>query len=134
MATGLALPIRVFQGRAQLAKGEEQLKNIIFLSLCDCSSANPFQDLGIPLEVIFSNADEETQAKVERRIKARFDRFETEERAKLAVGYPRFAVDEGTGDLFCDIRYVNLETTAEEELNLAFDSDGNGRIIDAEGN
>jgi hypothetical protein len=128
MATGLSLPIRARAGRAVLATGEEQLKKIIFLSLCDCSSSNPFQDLGVPLTVIFSNQDDDTRARVERRVRERFAQLESDERARLADGYPQFTEGED-GELLCDIRYVNLETTSEEELNLAFDPDGLGRIV-----
>jgi hypothetical protein len=112
-----------------LVEGEEQLKKIIFLALSDCSSDNPFQDLGMDPDIVFANNDGETQARLNHRIVERFQRFEVEGRAKLAPSYPRFSADERSQELVVDVRYVNLETTSEEELSLTFDVSGAARLV-----
>jgi hypothetical protein len=122
--TGIALPISVVKGRLQLTDGEDQLKKIIFLGLSDCDSANPFQDLGIDTTVVFSIADEDTKARVRRRIVTVFDNLKAQGRARLASGSPAFSVDSETQELIAEIEYVNMETTAVDELRLAYPSNG----------
>jgi hypothetical protein len=129
MAGGLALPVAVQQGRAAIVQGEAQLKKVIFLALMPCPSANPFQDLGLEPDLVFSINDEATEALVNRRIDDAFRRFEAEGRARLADGYPQFSIDSATQELIADIKYVNLETTSEEELSVAFDAGGSGRLV-----
>jgi hypothetical protein len=127
--TGIALPISVVKGRLQLASAEDQLKKIIFLGLSDCDSANPFQDLGIDTSVVFAIADEDTKARARRRIVTIFKALQAQGRARLAAGFPTFSVDSETQELVAEIEYVNMETTAVDELQLAYPSNGGTPIV-----
>lgn len=127
--TGIALPLQVVQGRLRLASGEDQLKKIIFLGLSDCDSMNPFQDLGIDTRVIFSINDTDSQARIRRRIQDLFAQLQAQGRAKLAPGAPTFSTDAETQDLIADIEYVNMETTAIDELSLQYPSNGGTPLL-----
>lgn len=115
MATGLALPLRCVNGRAVRSTGEDQLKKIIMLSIADCDSGNPYQDLGIDQALVFSLSDEQTKAYARRRIIDAFKRLEAEGRAELN-GTPKFTTREG--ELEVQIKYLNLETNEAQDITL----------------
>lgn len=117
MASGISLPIRVANGRLVKDSGETQLKKIISLALADCESGNPFQELGVDPAVIFSLNREEVRAYAKRRVIEVFKRLQAEGRATILSGYPVFK-QEAEGELVCEIKYINLETTAAEELEM----------------
>ncbi len=117
---GLGVPIRVEAGGLAVCAGEEQLRNIILLSLSLCESENPFQDLGIGADLVFDNDTEAVRGRIRGRVSSLFRRLEREGRARLVLGYPIFArEDDG---LVVQLRYINLETTEEAELELLYGS------------
>lgn len=119
MSQGLDLPLGADQGRARLARGEDQLKKIITLALSDGDSENPFQDLGIGNGNVFDVNDQDLQARLRQRIVAVFRRFSTERRAALAPGSPTFRRGGADGEeLIASIKYVNMETTDSDELEI----------------
>lgn len=120
MAAGLSLPLRAVNGRAALDAGEDQLKKIIAMALSDCDNGNPFQEdsMGIDPTIVFSLNDVETQAFVRRRIIDKFKALEVDGRARLDLDGFSFDNSAEEGELVCTIRYINLETTAAEELEL----------------
>lgn len=110
MASGLDIPVGVdASGRMRIVRGPEQLRKIILLGLTDGSSANPFHDLGIGQEVVFSNPDK-ARAIATHKIKRFFAQLQAERRASLKPGYPRFIENPNTGELECLVVYVDLET------------------------
>lgn len=116
MAAGLSLPIRAINGRAAIESGEAQLKKIIMLAIADCDSGNPYQELGIDTLIVFALDDQQVKAFARRRIVDAFKRMEAEGRAQLDGDAPTFSSKDG--ELTCQIKYINLETTAAEELEL----------------
>lgn len=117
---GLAVPISGQGGRIATVSGEDQLRKIIILNLSDCDSANPFQDLGLGSEIIFDIDSPATQGRIRARIMQVFQRLEQADRARLSPGYPIFRSDPDRQELVADVRYVNLETTDEEELAVSY--------------
>lgn len=119
---GLQVPFQAINGRLATSSGEDQLQKILALNLSDCSSANPFQDLGIDPSIVFRINDPDTRGLIRARIIQVFKRFETEGRAKLSDGYPLFLMDSQTQTLMADVKYINLETATDVELRLIFGS------------
>lgn len=117
---GLGVPIRAEAGGLAVCAGEEQLRNIIVLSLSLCDSENPFQDLGIGADLVFDNDTASVRGRIRSRVSALFRRLEREGRARLVLGHPIFA-REG-GELVVQLRYINLETTEEAEIELLYGS------------
>jgi hypothetical protein len=120
MMKGISIPIGGQGGKLATVSGEDQLRKIIILNLSDCESANPFQDLGIGAQVIFDASSPATQGVIRSRIMQVFKRLERQGRASLAQGYPTFSADRDNGQLIAEIRYINLETTSEEELAIGY--------------
>lgn len=128
MAQGLEVPVSAEQGRLRIAQGEEQLKKVITLALADGDSDNPFQDLGLGNGSIFDINDQDLQAKMRQRIVRAFRRFQAEGRAMLAQGSPVFRRGGSDGEeLYAVIRYINMETTDSEELELPVGNAGAGQ-------
>lgn len=120
MATGLAVPFQTKQGRLVRLTGEDQLRKIILLSLSDCESSNPFQDLGIGIQAIFNVDGPEVRFSVANRIQAAFKRLNTQGRATLSPGYPKFEVNRSQQELVVYVRYINIETTTTNEMAIVY--------------
>jgi len=117
---GLRIPIQASAGRLETVRGEDQLRKVIVLNLSDCESSNPFQDIGIGSAMVFDVDDPTTRARISRNIATLFKRLEREGRARLSQGYPIFTADQVSQELHCEVRYVNLETTREEEISILY--------------
>lgn len=117
MASGLSLPIRCVNGRAAIDVGEDQLKKIIMLTIADCDSDNPYQELGLEPNIVFAVNDTQVRSYARQRIIEAFKRLQSEGRAELLDEAPTFT--DADGELVCSIKYVNLETTLAEELILS---------------
>jgi hypothetical protein len=120
MATGLSAPFAVKQGRLIRTTGEEQLRKIILLSLSDCSSDNPFQDLGIGIQAIFNVEGPEVRFSIARRIQGVFKLLQAQGRATLSPNYPKFEVNRAQCELVVYIHYINLETATTNELAIVY--------------
>jgi hypothetical protein len=120
MASGIALPFGTVNGRLALITGEEQLQKIILLSLSDCDSANPFQDLGIGMRAIFAIDGPEVRSHLSEEIKKAFTRFEKAGKARLSPGYPKFDMNSTTQELVAHVRYINMETATTSELDIVY--------------
>lgn len=118
MAKGLNLPVGTLQGRAVLIEGEEQLKKVIQLAVSDCESDNPFQEEGIGNDSVFDINDALTEQRLRRRVIDAFRALAAQGRARLDPSYPMFSRDSFNQELWIDIRYINLETTNTEDVQL----------------
>lgn len=108
--TGLSVPIAVNQaGGALLDEGGDQILKLIMLALTDCESANPFQNLGLPEDIIFRINDPIVEAEVSLAIQNVFKSFENAKRARL-IGSPEFTRRQ-EGELEVKFDWVDLEQT-----------------------
>jgi len=111
-ASGLALPVRGFRGRIVLSSGDVKVKEDVLLAVSDGESANPWNDdVGI-VAPVFGLDSPATRALTLKRIRERFKKLETEDRAKLSsVDFKKTT----EGELEVRVSYVDLETDDELE-------------------
>jgi len=126
MATGMTSPLAVTQkGEAQTVSGSALIKQLLITALRDCSSENPFQDLGIGDKLIFDVLDPKTIARLTVRIQQIFARFQGEQLAKLIPGGQGLTFSrEEEGELSAMIKYVDLETDKPDEFTIGHDANG----------
>lgn len=111
--TGMSVPIAVDQaGGALLDEGGDQILKLLMLALTNCESANPFQNLGLPEDIIFRINDPIVEAEVALAIENVFKTFETAKRARL-VKAPEFT-RRVEGELEVRIDWVDLEETRRQ--------------------
>jgi len=122
MATGLKLPMGVdATGGAAMVEGEDNNEQIIKTALSDCDNEHAFQqDLGLGADMIFDISDPATRARILRKVKAIFDRFEAQYRFRLLTDTIRWSVDEG--DLTLKFMYHDIESDEDKPFARTFTS------------
>jgi len=126
MATGLSLPVSVNDlGRAVISSGTDQLTKLLLIALQPCSSANPFQQLGLTERVIFSVNSPNIRAQLNREVSNIFATFQRDGRARLRN--VSFEKDSTTQELKMFITWQDLETTRDRDLVLVLNENGNVR-------
>ena len=126
MFVGLKSPLQAsVQGTAMLVSGSDLVKQLVLTALRDCSSLNPFQDLGISDRNIFDINDEPTVARVRLRIQQIFAVFQIQELASLVKGEQSIVFSrQEEGALSAQIKYLDLETDKPDEISLSNDGTG----------
>jgi hypothetical protein len=122
MPTGLALPVGIGSyGRAKLATGSDMMKQLLMCAIRDCSSENPFQDLGISQRFIFDINDPHAVAEVRIRIKQIFANFEAQRLARLPGGDNSLVFSQTEeGSLDVEIKYLDMETDKPDTIGLNY--------------
>lgn len=104
-------------GRVVLVENDDYIRDIIGIALGSGDSENPFQDIGLGEEIIFSVNDFVTEATVRRRVEDIFRDLETNGLARLVkpngVTFPGTDVE---GEMFVVIKFINLETDRVDEV------------------
>jgi len=120
MPTGLKIPVRVSEsGGAAIERDEtEQNKKLLFLALQDGNDNNPFQELGIAKDSLFSVIDGASRGVASRAIRNVMKKFE--DRIAFAPDKPiKFKVN-GDGEIEVSFEYVDLFTNTVEEFRTTF--------------
>lgn len=122
MPTGLALPIGIgAYGRAKLASGSELMKQLLLSALRECTSENPFQDLGISQKIIFDINDSHAIGEVRIRIKQIFANFEAQRLARLPGGGNSLGFSQSEeGALDVEIGYLDMETDKPDTIGMTY--------------
>lgn len=117
MAKGMALPIDVNpRGGAQIIEGDDYISSLVATGLSDCSDDNPFNDLGLGLEQVFSLAEHATTAKARYRIDLVFAELESKDLARLeSVKF----FDSTDGELSVTVAWINLEANERQEFTTS---------------
>lgn len=114
MATGLAVPVRAFRGRAVIDEGDKEMGKLVLLAVSDRESTNPWNDdagIRVPLFGLNNSA---TRALLSREIQGHFTRWEGEERAKL-LG---LGITGQAEELSARIEYRDIETDTAQDVVL----------------
>lgn len=114
-ASGIAAPFKGdSDGGVNIAEGPDYVADQVFAAVSVNSSDNPFQDLGTTEREVFQNPDDPTWRRIlQERIKSQFVELERNNLARLVrVRFQR--ADDGEGDFFVSVIYVNLETNSEQ--------------------
>ena len=122
---GLRLPVGPNEkGRAATVTGSEFVRQTLLTAIQDCTSKNPFQDLGVDDEIIYDINDESSMADLMLRLQEIFARFEAQEIARLdnRTTPISFSQDE-EGEFNAVIRFVDLEADKPEEITLRLPAD-----------
>jgi hypothetical protein len=129
METGLASPLAVTsKGTAVVLTGSDLIKQLLFTALRDCSSGNPFQQLGVSDENIFSISDAQSIAKLRLAVQRVFARFEVQSLARLVPGDTGLVFSKSAeGAVDVQVKYVDLETDKPETVNASYSSAGGWR-------
>lgn len=111
MAKGMKIPVGIdIFGGAAMVDGEDNDYKTISTSLSNCDSDHAFQqDLGIDIGVVFQPVDNAVKAKVLRRVRDIFKRFEDEDRYRLLGETIRWSTP-NDGELVLEFKYLNIET------------------------
>ena len=126
MPTGLALPLGVDRaGKAQVTSGTAQLQKLLVIALQTNSDSNPFQQLGLPENIIFNLNTPNVKARIDQAIRNIFDGFENQGRARLRrISFEKIK-DEG--ELAVTVSFQDLETTKDADIELILPVQGNIR-------
>ena len=118
MSTGMLSPLSASKkGGAVTVSGSDLIWQLLVTALRDCSSDNPFQDLGIGDQNIFSLSDQQSIAKLNLAVQRIFLQFEANQLARLVKGDRGIVFSKSVeGRLNCEISYVDLETDKSETL------------------
>jgi len=115
--SGISVPFQGTQtGGLSISSDDEYIRQLIMIALSDCSSDNPFQDIGLGEGHVFQPNTSRTKGQILVRVKKVFDDFELRKLARLN-GRPKWlsAVD---GEAKLLISYYNLETDKPDELTI----------------
>ena len=119
--SGLSTPLRTtLGGRLKTVKGDEQIDKLLAIALRACPSTNPFQSLDITGDIPFSLNNEETVARVKMKLSEVSARFETIHRAKILMDSLWIEKSIDGSELHVHLKYINLETDTESDLNMDF--------------
>lgn len=120
MPTGLRIPVRVNEsGGAAIETDEaEQNKKLLFLALQDGNDDNPFQNLGIAKDTLFSVIDGAARGVATRAIRNVMKKFE--DRMDFAPDKPIKFNIKGDGEIEVSFEYVDLFTNTVEEFRTTF--------------
>jgi len=115
---GIALPLQITPlGKFKRVKDAKYVNQLIITALSDCSSENPFIDLGFDTSIIFSSVANEVITRIEHYIEAVFTGFEVEDLARL-LEHSVSVVDEGTIEAV--VRYENLIDSSTQRIGVTF--------------
>lgn len=122
MARGLKLPMGVdATGGTAMVEGEDDNRQIIMTALSDCDNEHAFQqDLGLGADMIFDISDPAERARILRRVRMIFDRFEAQHRFRLLTDTIRWSVD--GGDLTLEFLYHDIESDEDKPFARTFTS------------
>lgn len=130
---GLAIPIRTNRrGGAQTLQGSEYVAQTIRVGLTPNLSANPFQigggvDVGVSERVVFDVNAPGAAARIRREVTRFFTRVRESNLARLATE-DGVAVRREGEELLVTVRYVELESDSERELESNLRSASNPRV------
>lgn len=128
---GLAIPVMPGpDGRAMMVEDEdEQLAKIIAVGLSDCTSNNPYQNLGMPNAVVFDLNDDTTRGRVYEYLERFFARLQREGRAKLtSVEVEDEPAD--SGEMVLVVRYTNIKTRSPKAVSFGMGRTGTARVLE----
>ncbi len=120
MPTGLKIPVRVNKsGGAAIESNEvEQTKKLLFQALLQGDDNNPFQDLGLKGDIVFSVLNPAFRGKALRSIENILAKFS--ERIALAPDQPIKFEETGDGEIEVSFEYLDLLTNKPEEFRRKF--------------
>ena len=121
MSTGIAVPVRINkQGGLKLISGDENDSKTIFLSLGDDDNENAFQqNIGLGIGYIFGISDELIRAKIIRRLKEVFDKFESQKRFVLKTDTIKWSQNSNQ-ELVLEFKYICIESDEEKTFVRSF--------------
>jgi len=122
MAKGLKLPVGVdSMGGAAMVEGEDDNKQVIMAALSDCDNDHAFQqDIGLGVDMIFDISDPISRARILRKVRSIFDRFEALHRFRLLTDTLRWTTDEG--ELTLEFIYHDIESDEDRPFARTFTS------------
>jgi hypothetical protein len=107
------------RGKLELVAGDEYLMQLLFVALGDCSSDNPFVDVGLDAGLIFDLNDEVSQGRLRERVRRVLAEFEAEGLMKLAPNRDLEVVAGAEeGELQMLVPVVMLESNRETTLRV----------------
>lgn len=116
MAQGIAVPVRVVQGRTVVESGSDQIAKLIRLAVAEAASANPFNtDVGVRSPV-FDLQGSAARAILDQAVRRHFDRLAAGGRADLLD--LRITEDADTAETIVEITYQDLETDEQRSLSV----------------
>ena len=123
-ASGISLPFTGDgDGGLRLVESDKYVDRMVILAVLPNESDNPFQDIGGTVTPIFKNSSDRAWKQfLKSRIKSQFSILETNNLARLTkveIGKP-----DSEGNVPVEVRYINLETGAQNQFVLGFDIDG----------
>jgi len=115
---GVAWPLMPNEhGKFNTVADAAYVDQIIQMSLSDCESANPFQDLGFPVELIFDSATGFNFAKIRMLVEDTFTKLEEFGLAELLT-YEMSPVQDNT--FIVSISYLNIISGETKNVNQVF--------------
>jgi hypothetical protein len=122
MASGLKVPVGVNRsGGGAIVSGTENDEKVIMLALGDDDNENAFQqNIGVGARMIFDLSDERQRAKIIRRVKDVFIRFEAQKRFILRPNTVKWSRDSDNQDMILEFKYVSLESDEERDFRETF--------------
>lgn len=121
--TTLKVPLTVDPfGKLVTLEGSEAVRQIIFNTLSEGDSENPFQELDLFSKHILKTSFEEVSATLKLKIKQIFEELTEQNIAALdeSSGVTVFLAGEEKNELSLQLTYVNLQTDEPENLNIKF--------------
>lgn len=130
MGRGLALPVKPGpDGRAMMLEDDDQLDSVIMIGLNDCTSANPFQSLGIPMDNIFDLNDDSVRGRVRDYLERFFKRLQNAGRARLLSVTAESELSE-QGEAVLVVRYMHMKTRTPRDVTFGIGRTGTARILE----
>lgn len=121
MAQGIAVPVKVENGRMQLAKGRDYIRQLIFIALAGNDSENPWQDIGLG-DYVFGINDARTDGQIRHDIVTIFSILERDQLAKLENPDEDLIFSSDNGPLGVEKRitllYTDMETQERVEIDV----------------
>ena len=126
MESGIQSPLTVTaKGGASMVSGSDLIRQLLLAALRDCSSANPFQSLGISDRVVFDVADGQTLGQLKVVIQQIFVQFEAQKLARLVRGEDGVILSHNEdGEVIAKVNYIDLETDKPDTVSASHNENG----------
>lgn len=117
MAKSLKIPIVLgARGQVESIEDSDLTRQLLLTALRECTSENPFQNIGWDESFIFEGDTLGLRSRLETKIAEIFDGFERARLAKLATGEEMKVEKIAPGVLEMRIKYIDLGTGKQNEL------------------
>lgn len=118
MAQGIAIPLRVRNGRLAKLSGDDYIDQLVRTALKGLESDNPFQTPGLGEFMVFGVNDHMSEGEIREKVIAIFESFRLDQLARLDNPESDVTFEHVGEEMVMHLSYRNLETQERTETSV----------------